>query len=203
MTRPYLKEIISGTPPDDDDDSEKWKRELLSLNERLALGCAKLEKTSRGGVIFCKHMAKHSFLYDFENEYQFVGSDRSDNIQLIHRHVLLIRDPVVVLSAWGMVGEVHGNNPTSDELGFVDLMAIYSKLNSKSNGCDVEKYPAVVIDSDELANDPKQSLKDLCNRLSIEYSDKMLSWKSGEHECDGPWAKVSLLIYFFNTIRCP
>jgi hypothetical protein len=194
VTRPYLKELITGTPPEgDDDDSNKWKRELLSLQSRLALGATKLNSTSGGGVIFCKHMSKHSFLYDFDNECEAVECEDGVTIQLIHRHVLLIRDPVAVLSAWGMVGNVHGNNPTSEELGFVSLMTIYSKLESKtisSSGDD--KRRLAVIDSDELAQDPKASLSNLCKRLSIDYSDSMLSWKKGEHECDGPWAKVSL-----------
>jgi hypothetical protein len=46
----------------------------------------------------------------------------------------------------------------------------------------------------------------LCKRLSIDYSDSMLSWKAGEHECDGPWAKVSLsnilTMYFIPLIFC-
>jgi len=191
VTRPYLKELITGTPPeDDDDDSNKWKRELLSLQERLALGAAKLNTTSGGGVIFCKHMSKHSFLYDFDNECEVAECDNGVTIQLIHRHVLLIRDPVAVLSAWGMVGDVHGNNPTSEELGFISLMTIYSKLESKTiSSGDDDKRRVVVIDSEELANDPKASLAELCKRLSLDYSDSMLSWKKGEHECDGPWAK--------------
>ena len=59
---------------------------------------------------------------------------------------------------------------------------------------DDGKSRVLVLDSDELAKNPKQSLSNLCDRLSISYSDAMLSWKEGEHECDGPWAKVSLLV---------
>jgi len=188
VTRPYLKELITGTPMEGDDEV-KWKNELLSLQERLVLGAAKLNKKSGGGVIFCKHMSKHSFLYDFDNEYQSVECDDGVDVQLIHRHILLIRDPVAVLSAWGMVGAVHGDNPTPEELGFISLLTIYSKLESKKINNGDDKCRALVIDSDELANDPKGSLSDLCKRLSIDYSDTMLSWKKGEHECDGPWAK--------------
>jgi len=182
LTRPYLKELIAGTPPEGEDDPERWARELLSLSERLELGAAKLKATSEGGVIFCKHMAKHAFLYAFDNEYQLA---KNLDAQLIHRHIFLIRDPVAVLSAWGAIGEVHGNSPSSEEIGVVSLMSIYSILESKKSG----NRPVLVIDSDALAEDPKGSLADLCERLSIDYSDSMLSWKSGEHKCDGPWAK--------------
>mmetsp|Transcript_7298 Transcript_7298/g.8459 ORF Transcript_7298/g.8459 Transcript_7298/m.8459 type:complete len:618 (+) Transcript_7298:54-1907(+) len=197
VTRPYLNELITGTPPEGDEDSKKWERELLSLQDRLALGTSKLNTTSGEGVIFCKHMSKHSFLYDFDNEYQVVECDNGVNIQLIHRHILLVRDPVAVLSAWSMVGDVHGDNPTSEELGFISLMTIYSKLESTIISIDDDdKCRVLVIDSDELAKDPKGSLFDLCKRLSINYSDTMLSWKKGEHECDGPWAK-----WWYNSVH--
>jgi hypothetical protein len=51
-----MKEMIEGIPPEGHDSHpEQWKRELLSLQERITLGSAKLKS---GGVIFCKHMAK-------------------------------------------------------------------------------------------------------------------------------------------------
>jgi len=46
VTRPYLKELITGTPMEGDDEV-KWKNELLSLQERLVLGAAKLNKKIR------------------------------------------------------------------------------------------------------------------------------------------------------------
>lgn len=190
VTRPYLKDI----------DSQKWKRELLSLQERIVLGAEKLCAISGEGVIFCKHMSKHSFLYEFDNECQDVESGDGIRIQLVHRHVLLIRDPVAVLSAWDMVGDVHGNDPTPEELGFISLMTIYSKLQSKTISSDDTNPRVFVLDSDDLAKNPKRSLSDLCERLSISYSDSMLSWNSGEHECDGPWAKVSLSVLSLSFI---
>lgn len=68
-------------------------------------------------------------------------------------------------------------------------MTVYGKLETKRiSGAD-DAHPVLVIDSDELARDPKSALSSLCDDLSIEYSDSMLSWESGGHECDGPWAK--------------
>jgi len=189
LARPYLKELITGTPLEGNGDSQKWKRELLSLQERLTLGAKKLNPTPGESVIFCKHMSKHSFLYDFDNEYQVVECESDTKIQLIHRHVLLIRDPVAVLSAWDVVGNVHGNNPTPEELGFVSLMNIYSKLESKYISNGDKNCQVLVMDSDEIARNPKERLSELCKGLSISFNEKMLSWEMGEHECDGPWAK--------------
>ena len=93
VARPYTREMIEGVPPSGcEDEAEQWQRELMSLDERIVAAAEKLES---GGLVFCKHMAKHSFLYDFYNECTH------DWIQISHRHLLLIRDPVAVLSSWG------------------------------------------------------------------------------------------------------
>ena len=178
VARPYFRELTEGKPPADaPEEADVWKRELPSLNERLR---AAAEKLGFGGIIFCKHMAKHSFLYDFDQECKL------ENVELIHRHLLLIRDPVAVLAAWGKVGDVHGNNPTSDEVGIVPLLSIYSKLESKTKG---QIHP-VVVESDDLSSDPETTISNLCEGLSIPYKESMMSWKKGPHACDGPWAKV-------------
>jgi branched-chain amino acid aminotransferase group I len=45
-----------------------------------------------------------------------------------------------------------------------------------------------LMDSDNLVTDPVAALTDLCQDLGINYQDSMMTWKSGPHECDGPWA---------------
>ena len=82
---------------------------------------------------------------------------------------------------------MHGNNPTSDEVGIVPLLSIYSTLES----LPASKSHPVVLNSDELPADPEGTLAGICEDLSIPYKDSMISWKSGPHDCDGPWAKVS------------
>jgi hypothetical protein len=181
VARPYFKEMMDGVPPEENappEEVRQWKRELLSLKERITAAAEKFESS---GVIFCKHMAKHSFLYDFDEQITMEGAE------LIHRHLLLIRDPVDVLSSWGVSSEVHGNNPTSDEVGIVPLLSIYSKL--ESGGMDKD-HPAVILNSDDLVADPEGTLTGICAGLGIPYKESMITWKSGSHECDGPWAKV-------------
>ena len=170
VTRPYLQALISGIPPEDTPPEEeyKWKRELLSLTERIAEAAKKLKE----GVIFCKHIAKQSGSYDFANECVEV-----DGINIIHRHLMLIRDPVDVLLAWGKVGGVHGNNATVDEVGVVPMLDLYSKLESRN---DNNSLP-VVLESDELAINPEEALSTVCSNLNISYTESMLSWPSGPH----------------------
>jgi len=155
-------------------------RELLSLPERIQEATVKL---SNGGVIFCKHMAKHADLYDFENEYQ------SDQIafEYQHKHLLLLRDPVAVLSSWGVAGSVHGHNPTVEEVGIVPLLSIYSTLVSRAADDNTHKCLAF-LDSDDLVKDPETALESICLDLKIDYTASMMEWKAGPHACDGPWA---------------
>mmetsp|Transcript_46597 Transcript_46597/g.113511 ORF Transcript_46597/g.113511 Transcript_46597/m.113511 type:complete len:638 (-) Transcript_46597:309-2222(-) len=208
VARPYLKEMIEGIPPleitvetkedgdntEDDREEWRWRRELSSLNERIAEGVKTLRQKNNnpsnnnnnfGGVIFAKHMAKHEFLYDFDNEFKLDDDDdNTDDVEIIHRHLLLIRDPCAVLSSWGVSGGVHGENPTSDEVGIVPLLSIYSKLESRMDGIQ-----PVVLDSDELVNDPEDALFSVCERLQIPFTKSMLTWPAGKHKCDGPWAQ--------------
>jgi hypothetical protein len=179
VARPYFREMVEGIPLEGcPDEAEQWKRELLSLDGRIV---AAAEKLGSGGVVFLKHMAKHCFLYDFDRECEI------DNVDVIHRHLLLIRDPVAVLSSWGVSGDVHGNNPTGDEVGIVPLLSIYSNLESRGKN---RGHP-VILESDELVADPQKTLANVCAGLSIPYKESMMSWEGGPHECDGPWAKVS------------
>lgn len=184
VARPYRRELIEGVAPEGKEvDLWRWQREHASLSDRLSLAVKKLK--GQGGVIFCKHMAKHSFLYDFDNEL----AEGDANVAIQHRHVLLIRDPVAVLSSWKNASEVHGNNPTPDEVGIVPLLSIYSSLSSRTPSKSTQ--PVVILDSDDLIQDPPAACRSLCDDLNIPYRESMLTWKSGPHDCDGPWAAVS------------
>lgn len=187
VERPYLTAMLTGSTTTagsndldcDDVDPEKWKREQAILTERLteAIGKLQAEKPSNtNGVIFCKHMAKHDFVYDFNNELQME--------HVIHRHVLLIRDPVAVLSSWNQSKDVHGNAPSIHEVGILPLITIYSNLVDGS-----PNHTPVILNSDDLVANPGDTLKQLCHDLAIDYQEAMLTWKAGPHDCDGPWAK--------------
>jgi hypothetical protein len=171
VERPYMDAMLTGVSDEEGVPPETWQREQAPLEERLKEAVEKLKET--GGVIFCKHMAKHDCVYDFRNELT------ADNV--FHKHVLLIRDPVAVLSSWKQSGDVHGHTPTIDEVGILPMMSIYSKV--------VENNSAFILNSDELVADPSETLSSLCTELGIPYEVSMLTWEAGPHECDGPWAK--------------
>jgi branched-chain amino acid aminotransferase group I len=182
VARPYSEALIKGESPDGTNDFQ-WKREVASLNERI-LDAAK--SLADGGVIFLKHMAKHSFLYNLDRDPDTSLPDELNECCIVHRHVLLIRDPVAVLSSWSFSNDVHGT-ASPDEVGIVPMLSIYSTLVSRSSF--EETSPVILLDSDELVADPERTLTGLCNDLNIPFTNSMLTWASGEHECDGPWAK--------------
>ena len=182
VERPYLANMIDGTSPDGEN-VDKWQREQLSLQERIRDAVLSLSEKS-AGAIFCKHMSKHSVLYNLEKS---LVVDVPPNIKIIERHVLLIRDPVAVLSSWSNASQVHGNSPSTDEVSIIPLLGIYSTLSSRS------KLPVILLDSDDIVTDPKGTLYQVCEDLGIGYCDSMLTWAPGPKECDGLWAKVGFL----------
>ena len=189
--RPYRDNLLQGIPPldDDDDDDEatrqRWKRETLSLNERITLAVEQLLLRQRSStnsnnnnnddvgkrslVIFAKEMAKFASEYDFVHEFQLPNTNstsNNNNIQLVHQHLLLLRDPVAVVSSWAASGPVHGDDCKMSEIGLVDLLHIYSTLHSLGK-------PVTVLDSDELVTDPERVLQFTCDQLGINYQESM------------------------------
>ena len=147
-------------------------------------------------VVFVKHMAKQSPFFDFEKScekwleggdasYAIPAALRSRNVAITHKHLLLIRDPVSILSSWDAVSDVHDGAITPNEVGIVHLLSIYSNVQSKTYR---GKGVISVLDSDELASNPKVALENICRDLDIPFTAQMLSWKKGPKKCDGPWA---------------
>lgn len=166
VDRPYKESLLKGSAPEGYRNQDVWERELKSLNNRILEAA---ENMSQGGVIFCKHMAKHCDLWDFDNELS------SESIEFSHRHLLLIRDPVAVLSSWKVSDNVHGSSVTTHEVGIVSMMQVFNN----------SQIPCVILDSDELAKDPSGALSRACSDLEISYNESMMSWKAGPHACDG------------------
>ncbi|KAL3763171.1 hypothetical protein ACHAWU_006196 [Discostella pseudostelligera] len=206
ISRPYATPFLEGLAPDGSDDSDawRWEREKQCFNERIYHAVKSfVEKGHEDGCVFLKQMAKFSHLFDFETNWETDLDDNSrqwkdlclqlvsdSNIDIKHRHLLLIRDPISVLSSWmGKSGDVHGNNPHPDEVGITQLFDVYSKVVGASMNRSSEEEDLIVLDSDDLADNPRKILQELCASLRVEYTDSMLKWSAGPHKCDGPWAK--------------
>ncbi|CAF0926341.1 unnamed protein product [Rotaria sp. Silwood1] len=51
------------------------------------------------------------------------------------------------------------------------------------------KQDPIVVDGNEIRKDPQSVLTQMCDRLDLPFTDKMLSWPTGLKSCDGVWAK--------------
>ena len=184
VQRPYTDNLINGTAPPNEDGAA-WKRERATFNQRIQESVKKSSQNSSGEkFIFCKHMAKHGFLFDFQNNREVPGHDiaeHENDMDIEHKHVLLVRDPVSIVSSWNMASTIHGNTCTPDEVGIVPLLSIYSSVLSSNSSSS-----PILLDSDELAADPIRTLTALCEDLQLPYDPAMQSWHSGPHACDGP-----------------
>lgn len=172
--RPYKDLLLNG-------DGDKWDREQVPFHERLAKIIESIDGDTKN-IIFCKHMAKHHSVFDFDKNSE-IGSYTSlvNNSNVRHVHVLLLRSPTEILSSWKAASENHGNSQKADEVGVLPLLSVYSELTSRS-------YSPIVVDSNEIATKPSDTLQLLCDSIGIPFTEKMLKWDSGPKECDGAWA---------------
>jgi hypothetical protein len=112
-------------------------------------------------VYYQKHMTHHLL----------PGVDRARLAGL--RHAYLIRDPRRLLASYAKVRDT----PTLADLGLEQQVEIYRRLGGP------------VIDSADIAREPRAALEALCAELGIGFDESMLSWPAGPHPADGVWAK--------------
>ena len=92
-------------------------------------------------------------------------------------NVLLIRDPAEVIAS--LVQQLP--EPTMLDVGMRRQVELLRDLLGRG------QVPPV-IDARELLQDPEGVLRELCERLGIEWYGSMLSWAPGPHPADGVWA---------------
>ena len=92
-------------------------------------------------------------------------------------NVFLIRHPARVVASFAK----KYPDVTEADIGFVQQLEIYDHILS------LGQQP-VVIDSNDIRENPEVALKKLCQSIGIEWDASMLSWKKGGHSADGVWA---------------
>ena len=97
------------------------------------------------------HMADDDFLDSFE-------------------HTFLIRDPEKVITS------MHARWPDAelDEVGFEDLHTLCRRVMQRY------RKPPVVVDSDDLLNDPEAGMKAYCEAVGIAHIDNSTKWKRNQ-----------------------
>ena len=129
----------------------------------VAESCCK--GTVQTKIQYQKHMTHHmldsfdrSFVHDISNAF-------------------LIRSPEKVVKSFGK----KILDFSLKDLGYVQQLDLFKMI------CDKSGYPPPVLDADDLCANPVTMLTNLCSKLGITYSRKMLHWKTGKHSYDGVW----------------
>jgi len=112
-----------------------------------------------------KHMTHHMIKKNYKD---FV---------LSLNNVILIRKPELVLNSY----KKKNKNYEFKDLGFQQLYDIYEFIYNRLG------YFPLIIDADDLQNNPELTLRKLCNCLGIPFFASMLNWSSGSKKYDGIW----------------
>ncbi len=124
-------------------------------------------------IVFIKNMAHHH-----------IGLDLSYLKEV--KNVFLIRDPKQLIASFAQII----NHPTLQDIGLKKAVELLDYVVKKGT------YSPIIIDSNDVLNDPKEKLTDLCSQLEIPFEATMLKWKKGILPEDGLWAK-----YWYKNIH--
>ena len=95
------------------------------------------------------------------------------------KHCFLIRDPAQVIASYLQ------KMPSIDE----DAIGISRQAELYDQITDISGRPPVVIDSNDVLQNPQQVLKNLCLALDVDFpKEQMLTWPTGRRSSDGIWA---------------
>jgi hypothetical protein len=118
-------------------------------------------------IFYQKHMAHH-FLPEIDRDWL----DRVTNC-------FLIRDPREMLPSYVKKNDM----PRLEDTGYPQILDIFEHVRSRTG-----TVPPV-IDSRDVLQSPRRTLESLCAALSVEFTEKMLSWPPGPRDTDGVWAE--------------
>jgi len=106
-------------------------------------------------------------------------------------HIFLIRSPTLACPSYYRccVGdarkETNFTHYDPEEAGYRELRSLFDSIR-KSNVTG-DSSALVVIDAETLTSNPEATLKRVCEKIGLEWDEKMLSWKSGRVEEFAKW----------------
>lgn len=118
-------------------------------------------------VQYQKHMTHH----------MLAGIDLSWVKEL--QHCFLIRDPAEVVNSYTNSRGVC----SVDDIGIQRQFELYQEI-TRTSGQDIP-----IIDANDVLTDPENTLRLLCEKLSVPFMPEMLNWPKGSRVSDGVWAK--------------
>ena len=139
------------------------RKETLEQCETDPLRVAELcaQHGRRGQYAFQKHMPHH-MLDRFPMDWS-KGA----------KHFFLIRDPVRVIASYAKGRAAFD----LDDLGYAPQRRFWDLLGRPP-----------IIHSETILEHPEKALESLCKAIDIPFDPAMLSWETGAHIEDGPWA---------------
>jgi hypothetical protein len=117
-------------------------------------------------VFYQKHMTHHML-----DEFPLDWMERATN-------AFLIRAPERVLASYVRKRDAV----TASDIGCRRQRELFERA------AELTGTAPVVIDSDDIRNDPERALRALCRALDLPFEPAMLSWPAGPHPSDGVWA---------------
>ena len=115
-----------------------------------------------------------------------------------YQHIFLIRDPIKVFPSWKKIVQEmlmvnYGEMVALDQLlldrqapgvmpsgfGFKEIYDLYHYIKEKQLGQN-----PIIIDAEDLVNNPAAVLSVFCERVGLPFSDEMLSWEKGSDVAD-------------------
>ena len=95
------------------------------------------------------------------------------------KHCFLIRHPREVLASYTQKRE----NPALPDLGYEQQVEIFNFVAEKQGAAPP------VFDASDILEQPEPMLREMCRRLDVPFTPRMLSWPAGRRDSDGIWAK--------------
>ena len=117
-------------------------------------------------VSYQKHMAHH--LVDEIDDRSWV---------LALTNVLLIRDPAEVVASYTRARA----DVTPEDIGLLQQVRLHEELSGAGE-------PPLVVDAADFLDQPEPFLRELCRRVGVGFSGRMLRWPPGPRASDGVWA---------------
>jgi hypothetical protein len=117
-------------------------------------------------IWYQKHMSHH-LLPDIGREW----------IHSLH-NIFLIRDPAEVVASYLK----SRATVAPKDIGLLQQGELFDQLAERSG------EPPMVIDATDFLQSPAAYLGEVCRRLGIGFSERMLSWPAGPRDSDGVWA---------------
>lgn len=95
-------------------------------------------------------------------------------------NIFLIREPEAVVASYARARKTE--RISIDDLGLPQQVRLFDTVAENLGAAPP------VIDSSAFLNDPEWHLREICERLGIPFTSRMLSWPPGPRASDGIWA---------------